>query len=210
MVQTLRHVLGLSTVQKSSRMSAGFDCGETLKGNHQDLLPHKIPKDEGWDYPWSKLLRMMAAPADFALSSRTLGALRAPLPPPALPWHRGCFPPSSPSIPWKRAVCIHAPGKLHNFPQGCMYRIIFCVHPAQPGLAPQLRLRFVPCVRTELCDLQEVTNLARIRWGPCTRAQALPHLLWVTQSGSESWHGETPAAWRGRGQLLLLSKDLSA
>lgn len=72
-----------------------------------------------------------------------------------------------------------------------------------------------PCSLAEVCplrkghsDLQEVTNLTRIRWGPCTRAQALPHLPWVTQSGSESRCGETPGAWRGRGQLLLLSKDL--
>lgn len=80
---------------------------------------------------------------------------------------------------------------------------------AELGSVPQLRLRFVPCVRgTELRDLQEVTNLARIRWGPCTRARALPHLPRVTQSGSESRRGETPGAWRGRGQLPVLSKDL--
>lgn len=78
----------------------------------------------------------------------------------------------------------------------------------QPGQARPCSLAEVCPLRKGHSDLQEVTNLARIRWGPCTRAQALPHLPWVTQSGSESRRGETPGAWRGRGQLLLLSKDL--
>lgn len=63
-----------------------------------------------------------------------------------------------------------------------------------------------PCSLAEVCplrkghsDLQEVTNLARIRWGPCTRAQALPHLPWVTQSGSESRRGGNPWSVEGPG-----------
>lgn len=143
--------MGLSVVQKSSRMNFGFNYGETPKGNHRDFLPQN---PQGWRLG----LPVVQTPEDDGCSSRlcTLqqdpwsprspaGLCSFPLP---CPGTRGCFPPSSPSIPWKRALRVRAPGKLHNFPQGCRHRIWFCVHPAQPGLALQLRLRFVPCVRT--------------------------------------------------------------
>lgn len=125
----LRTHTGIIHGAKSSRMSVGFSYGESPKGNHWDFLPHKIPKDEGWDYPWCELPRTMAVPAD--TSHPPAGPLK-----PSQPQHQGmCFPPSSSSIPWRRSACIHAPGKLHNFPQSCRHRIWFCVHPAQPGRA---------------------------------------------------------------------------
>lgn len=181
--------------------------GLTPKGNHLwDFLPHKIPEDEGSDHPWCKLLRMMAAPAGILDSpAEPLEPCRAPLPPPALPWHQGMFPTQFTQHSLENE-CIHAPGKLHSFRRaaGTGYGFVSIQH----GQAWPCSLAEVCPLRKGHSDLQEVTNLARIRWGPCTRAQALPHLPWVTQSGSESRPGETPGAWRGRGQLLLLSKDL--
>lgn len=146
----------------------------------------------------------------FSSSSRILGALAAPEGLSASPCTRGCV--SHTAFPGKE---LHVSMLLENVTTspraaGTGSGFVSIQHSqAEPGSVLQLQPRFVPCVRdTELRDLQEVANLARIRWGPCTRARALPHLSRVTQSGSESWHGETPGAWRGWGQLLVLSKDL--
>ncbi|XP_038008657.1 uncharacterized protein LOC119707556 isoform X2 [Motacilla alba alba] len=190
-------------------MSVGFNNGETPEGSHLwDFLPDKIPEDEGWDYPWCKLLRMMAAPAD------TLHSPAGPLEPmlslPALPWHQGMFPIQFTQHSLEKSCVYPHSWKTSQLPPGLQARdLALCPSStARPSQAWHCSLAEVCPLRKGHSDLQEVTNLARIRWGPCTRAQALPHLPWVTQSGSESRRGETPGVWRGRGQLLVLSKDL--
>lgn len=120
-------------VHKSSRMSLGFNP----KGNYPwDFLPHKIPEDEGWDYPWCKLLRMMAAPAGTLDSpAEPLEPCRAPLPAPALPWHQGMFPTHFTQHSLEMSCVYPHSWKTSQLPQGCRHRIWFCVH---PGLALQL------------------------------------------------------------------------
>lgn len=140
----------------------------------------------------------------FAISRRTLGALQGPAASPCPALAPGDV--SHPVLPGKE-LCV--PTLLENFTAspraaGTGYGFVSIQH----SQAWHCSLAEVCPVHKGHSDLQEVTNLARIRWGPCTRAQALPHLPWVTQSGSESWRGETPGARRGRGQLLVLSKDL--
>lgn len=120
--------------------------GLTPKGNHLwDFVLHKIPKDEGWDYPWCKLLRMMDAPADTLQSpEEPLEPCRALLPPPALPWHQGMFPTRC-SLE-KSCVYPHS-WKTSQLPPGLQAQdMVLCPSStARPGTAAWLR--FVLCIR---------------------------------------------------------------
>lgn len=141
------------------------------------------------------------------LSSRTLGALQGPTASPCLPWRQGMFPTRFTQHSLENSCVYPHSWKTSQLPPGLQAQDMVLCPSSQARPGPDSLAEVCP-LRKGHSDLQEVTNLARIRWGPCTRAQALPHLPWVTQSGSESRRGETPGAWRGRGQLLLLSKDL--
>lgn len=131
---------------------------------------------------------------NFGLSSRTLGAFTALQGPAASPCP--ALAPGDVSHPVHSAfpgkeLCV--PTLLGNFTAspraaGTGYGFVSIQHS-----------QAWPCSLAEVCplrkghsDLQEVTNLARIRWGPCTRAQTLPHLPWVTQSGSRAGLGKPP------------------
>lgn len=140
-----------------------------------EISCHKIPKEEGWDYPWCKLLRMMAAPADFASPAGPLEPsqpCRALLLPPALPWHQGMFPTQFTQHSLEKSSACPCSWKTSQLPPGLQAQdMVLCPSStARPGTAAPAEV----CPLRKDSDLQEVTNLARIRWGPCTRAQHFP------------------------------------